>query len=126
MSKSLLATVATGFVFLLVSNAILFNLPSHILTSASGQEESNKNIINNNNNRGNSLQSIIDERTAQALDNAKKLRKVSGEKVPNQYIVVLKDRKAITPSTSPSASTSARSAAEETRNQGATLRHVNS
>ena len=108
MSKSLLATLATGFVFLLVSNAILSNLPSHILPSASGQEESNKNIVNNNNNRANSLQSIIDERTAQALDNAKKLRKVSGENVPNQYIVVLKDREAMTPSTSLSASTSPR------------------
>ena len=118
--------VATGFVFVLVSNAILSNLPSHIFSSASGQEESNKNILNNNtnNNRGNSIQSIIDERTAQALENAKKLRKVSGEYVPNQYIVVLKDRGAITPSTTLSASTSARSAAEEARNQGATLRHV--
>ncbi len=45
MSKSILATVATGFVFLLVSNAILSNLPSFILSSASGQEGSNKNII---------------------------------------------------------------------------------
>ena len=102
MSKRILAMVATGFVFVLVSNAILSNLPSHIFSSASGQEESNKNILNNNtnNNRGNSIQSIIDERTAQALENAKKLRKVSGEYVPNQYIVVLKDRGAITPSTS--------------------------
>ena len=124
MSKSPLATLAAGFVFLLVSNAILSNLPSHILPSASGQEESNKNIINNNNNRANSLQSIIDERTTQALDNAKKLRKATGENVPNQYIVVLKDRKAITPSTSLSASTSPRAAAEEARNQGATLRQV--
>ena len=100
MNKSILATVATGFVFLLVSNAILSNLPSHILPSASGQEESNnKNIINNNDNRGNPLQSIIDERTAQTLDNAKKLRMVSGESVPNQYIVVLKDREALQPST---------------------------
>ena len=124
MSNRILAMVATGFVFVLVSNAILSNLPLHIISSASGQEESNKNILNNNNNRGNSMQSIIDERTAQALDNAKKLRKVSGENVPNQYIVVLKDREAITPNTSLSASTSARAAAEEARNQGATLRHV--
>jgi len=126
MSKRILAMVATGFVFMLVSNAILSNLPSYIFSSASGQEESNKNILNNNtnNNRGNSIQSVNDERTAQALENAKKLRKVSGENVPNQYIVVLKNREAITPSTSLSASTSARSAAEEARNQGATLRHI--
>ena len=99
MSKRIFSMVSTGFVFMLVSNAILSNLPSHIFSSASGQEESNKNILNNNtnNNPGNSIQSIIDERTAQALDNAKKLRKVSGENVPNQYIVVLKDRQAITP-----------------------------
>ena len=88
MSKRIIAMVATGFVFVLVSNAILSNLPSHIFSSALGQEESNKNILNNNNNRGNSIQSMIDERTAQALDNVKKLRKVSGENVPNQYIVV--------------------------------------
>ena len=94
MSKKIFAIVATGFVFVLVSNAILSNLPSHIFSSASGQEESNKNVLNNNtnNNPRNSIQSIIDERTAQALDNAKKLRKVSGEIVPNQYIVVLKNK----------------------------------
>ena len=48
MSKRIIAMVATGFVFVLVSNAILSNLPSHIFSSASGQEESNKNILNNN------------------------------------------------------------------------------
>ena len=90
MGKRIFTMVTTGFIFALVSNAILSNLPSHIFSSASGQEESNKNILNNNtnNNPGNSIQNIIDERTAQALDNAKKLRKVSGENVPNQYIVV--------------------------------------
>ena len=126
MGKRIFTMVATGFIFALVSNAILSNLPSHIFSSASGQEESNKNILNNNtnNNPGNSIQNIIDERTAQALDNAKKLRKVSGDNVPNQYIVVLKDRQAITPSTTLSASASARTAAEEARNQGTTLLHV--
>jgi len=109
---------------MLVSNAILSNLSSHIFTSASAQEEINKNILNNNNNRGNSIQSIIDDRTAQALNNEKKLRKVSGESVSNQYLVVLKDREPLTSSERPSAFTSARTAAEEARNQGATIRHV--
>ena len=48
MSKRIIAMVVTGFVFVLVSNAILSNLPSHIFSSALGQEESNKNILNNN------------------------------------------------------------------------------
>ena len=63
-----------------------------------------------------SLRDIIDERTSQALDNAKKLRQVAGEKVPNHYIVVLKDKAA--------PSTAVLSSANEARNEGAELRHL--
>jgi subtilisin len=127
VNKSILTVICSGVVLLLLSNAILSNYASHIFPSALGQQESNKSVVKNSNNRDNSGQTIIDERTGQAPDNANKLRKVAGEKVPNQYIVVLKDRMALTPSTSPSApstSASVRAAAEEARNQGATLRHV--
>lgn len=129
MNKSILTVICSGIVLLLLSNTICSNYASHIFPSAFGQQESNKGVIKNNNNRDNSIQNIVDERTAKALENANKLRKVAGEKVPNQYIVVLKDRMALTPSTSPSApgisaSASVRAAAEEARNQGATLRHV--
>src|SRR5437867_10215946 len=60
---------------------------------------------------GASLQSAIDDRAAQSLENAKKLRQVAGERIPNHYIVVLKDR------TAPAAEV--QSAAEEARSQGA-------
>ena len=62
------------------------------------------------------LQSTIDDRAAQSLENAKKLRQVAGERIPNHYIVVLKDK------TAPAAEV--QSAAEEARSQGAVLRHL--
>ena len=63
-----------------------------------------------------SVQTRIDDRVTQAQENAMKLRQVPGEKVPDQYIVVLKGR------TAPSVSV--RASADEARNQGALVRHV--
>jgi subtilisin len=50
-------------------------------------------------------------------DIAKKLREVKGEKVPNQYIVVLKDNNLLS-------SGMVRSLAGEAVNKGAALRHI--
>jgi Peptidase inhibitor I9 len=127
MNKSMLSVICTGIALLLLSNVFLSNYASHIFSTASGQQEGIKNIIKKSSSRDNSVQGNVDERTAQVLDKANKLRKVAGERVPNQYIVVLKDGTDLTRGTSPSAPNmreSARSAAEEARSQGATLRHV--
>jgi subtilisin len=92
------------FILFLISSLIFSGLLSINFVGVSAQTD----------NR--SLQSSTDDRANQTLDNAKKLRQVPGEKVPNQYIVVLKD------STAPSASV--RASADEARNQGALVRHV--
>ena len=61
----------------------------------------------------------IDDRNAQASAHREKLRNVTGEKILNHYIVVLKDK--VHTTTTPDA---LRAAAEEARSQGAVLRHV--
>jgi subtilisin family serine protease len=58
----------------------------------------------------------VNDRLNQRVDLSAKLREVEGERVPNHYIVVLKDSAAPV--------TSVRSSAEEARSQGAELRHV--
>jgi subtilisin family serine protease len=63
-----------------------------------------------------SVQDNIDDRINQRLQYSQKLREASGERVPNQYIVVLKDS-AISPN-------SVVQQALEARNQGAELRHI--
>jgi subtilisin family serine protease len=62
-----------------------------------------------------SLQGKIDDLRAKAENLAKNLREVKGEKIPNQYIVVLKDNNFLS-----STSFSAR----EAINEGAALRHT--
>ena len=65
-----------------------------------------------------SLQSnIVDELRTNIEDITKKLRDVKGEKVPNQYIVVLKDNNLLSPG-------KVKSLADEATNQGAGLRHI--
>ena len=67
------------FILFLISSLIFSGLSSTNFVGVSAQTDNN------------SLQSSTDDRANQTLDNAKKLRQVPGEKVPNQYIVVLKD-----------------------------------
>ena len=96
------------FILFLISSLIFSGLSSTNFVGVSAQTDNN------------SLQSRTDDRANQTLDNAKKLRQVPGEKVPNQYIVVLKDT-----TTAPSApSASVRASADEARNQGGLVRHV--
>ncbi len=65
-----------------------------------------------------SLQSkIVDELRTNIQDVTKKLRDVKGEKVPNQYIVVLKDNNLFSPG-------KIKSLAGEATSQGAALRHI--
>jgi hypothetical protein len=83
---------------------------------------------------------VVDEHLIQAQDNAEKLRQVAGERIPNHYIVVLKDRitttssppKSLSSSSSASSSSSSslttadsvRASAEKARSEGAVLRHL--
>jgi subtilisin family serine protease len=60
---------------------------------------------------------IVDELRTNIQDITKKLRDVKGEKVPNQYIVVLKDNNLLSP-------LKVKSLAGEATNQGAALRHI--
>jgi peptidase inhibitor I9 len=107
--RSLRSILAISFaLLLLLSNLILFTgSPLTIFANAFGQTVNGDKA---------SLQSTIDDRTTQSLENAKKLRQVAGERIPNHYIVVLKDKAA------PAAEV--QSAAEEARSQGAVLRHI--
>ena len=63
------------FILFLISSLIFSGLLSTNFVGVSAQTDNN------------SLQSRTDDRANQTLDNAKKLRQVPGEKVPNQYIV---------------------------------------
>ena len=64
-----------------------------------------------------SLQEKIDGLSISQSDIMKKLREVKGEKIPNQYIVVLKDNNQLS-------SSSIKSLASEATKQGAALRHI--
>jgi subtilisin len=104
--RSILAI--SSALLLLFSNLVSFTgSPSTIFANAFGQTVNGDKA---------SLQSIIDDRTTQSLENAKKLRQVAGERIPNHYIVVLKDKAA--------PATEVQSSAEEARSQGAVLRHI--
>jgi subtilisin len=119
--KALGYVIASSLLILLFSNLILSGLSSLSisLSKAYAQSDNNKGS-----NRGNS-----DERLSQAQDNAKKLRQAAGERIPNHYIVVLKDR-INTPaplssfSSSSSVADSVRASAEKARSEGAVLRHL--
>ena len=60
---------------------------------------------------------IVDDVRTNIQDITKKLRDVKGEKVPNQYIVVLKDNNLLSPG-------KVKLLAGEATNQGAALRHI--
>ena len=92
------------FILFLISSLIFSGLLSTTFLGVSAQSDNN------------SRQNNADDRAAQTLANAKKLRQVPGEIVPNQYIVVLKD--------STAQSASVRASADEARSQGALVRHV--
>src|ERR1043166_4704117 len=122
--------IATSLLILLFSSLILSSLsPSMFLSKAVAQSDGQGS------NNGN----VVDERLTQAQDNAKKLMQVAGERIPNHYIVVLKDR-ITTTSTSPppnslssssssssssvTTADSVRASAEKARSEGAVLRHL--
>jgi hypothetical protein len=92
------------FILFLTSSLIFSGLLSTTFLGVSAQSDNN------------SRQNNADDRVAQTLANAKKLRQVPGEIVPNQYIFVLKD--------STAQSASVRASADEARSQGALVRHV--
>jgi hypothetical protein len=60
---------------------------------------------------------IVNELRTNIQDVTKKLRDVKGEKVPNQYIVVLKENNLLSPE-------KVKSLAGEATSQGAALRHI--
>jgi subtilisin len=104
MNQGASRIVAGFLIALLLFNFIFYgSFFSAIFPSASGQSDDK------------TIQSTNDDRIEQRLDMAQKWKQVRGEKVPNQYIVVLKEN------TLPS---NIRSDADEVRNQGANLRHV--
>ena len=95
---SILLILSTGFLF--------FNPSISFFLEASAQSEADSREI----------QDKIDDRINQTLQYSQKLREVAGERIPNHYIVVLKD--SIVPPAS------VRPLADEAQNQGAELRHV--
>jgi Peptidase inhibitor I9 len=119
--------IASSLLILLFSNLILSSQsPSKFLSKAFAQSDRQGNVV--------------DEHLIQAQDNAEKLRQVAGERIPNHYIVVLKDRitttssppKSLSSSSSASSSSSSslttadsvRASAEKARSEGAVLRHL--
>ncbi|HEY7694857.1 MAG TPA: S8 family serine peptidase, partial [Nitrososphaeraceae archaeon] len=60
---------------------------------------------------------VVDDVRANIQDITKKLRDIEGEKIPNQYIVVLKDDNLLSAG-------KVKSLADEAKNQGAALRHI--
>ena len=82
ISKNSSYILASSFVFLLFSYFVFSGSFSTIFLSALAQSADDKKA----------LQSKIDDRITLSLDNAKKLRQAAGERIPNHYIVVLKDK----------------------------------
>ena len=106
ISKNSSCILASAFVFLLFSYFVFSGSFSTIFLNALAQSaDDNK-----------ALQSKIDDRITLSLENAKKLRQAAGERIPNHYIVVLKDG-SVTSNEVPSL-------ADEARTQGAVLRHL--
>ena len=105
ISKNSRYILAGVFVFLLFSYFVFSGSFSTIFLSALAQSAGDNKA----------LQSKIDDRITLSLENAKKLRQTAGERIPNHYIVVLKD-KSVTSNEVPSLA--------EARAQGVVLRHV--
>jgi subtilisin len=105
ISKNSSYILAGAFVILSFSSFVFSGSFSTIFLNVLAQSDDDKG-----------LQSKIDDRITLSLENAKKLRQVAGERIPNHYIVVLKDR-SVTSNDVPSL-------ADEARTQGAVLRHV--
>ena len=104
ISKNSSHILAGAFVILSFSSFVFSGSFSTIFLDVLAQSDDDKG-----------LQSKIDDRITLSLENAKKLRQVAGERIPNHYIVVLKDRN-VTSNDVPSLA--------EARTQGAVLRHV--
>jgi subtilisin len=105
ISKNSSYILAGAFVILSFSSFVFSGSFSTIFLNVLAQSDDDKG-----------LQSKIDDRITLSLENTKKLRQVAGERIPNHYIVVLKDR-SVTSNDVPSL-------ADEARNQGAVLRHL--
>jgi hypothetical protein len=101
------ATLLTGILLLfLFSNIISSSISQNTLFRAEGKPASIS-----------SLQEKINGLNISPTDITKKLRDVKGEKIPNQYIVVLKNNNQLSTS-------SIKSLANEATNQGAAIRHI--
>ena len=104
ISKNSSYILAGAIVILSFSTFVFFGSFSTIFLNVLAQSDDDKG-----------LQSKIDDRITMSLENAKKLRQVAGERIPNHYIVVLKDGNVTSNDVSSLA---------EARTQGAVLRHV--
>lgn len=98
-----------------VTSGLQLSIPfQQVSGQSNGQDK--KMTRNSSPDLSNGITSNTDDRTQLALETAKKLREVRGEKIPNQYIVVLKD--VVT------SNKDLRQLANQSRNQGATVRHI--
>lgn len=96
--------VITGLILLIILGLILnISLSSTLLSTWAQLDEGQ-------------AKTDADQRKAQALELSKKLKEMKGVKVPNQYIVVLKDFNL--------ASNNIRTLADDAKSQGAAVRHV--
>jgi subtilisin family serine protease len=103
-TRSLILIIISTLIMLLLSNWILGPIPQTTLSE--GQAQPVDTI---------SPQGKIDDSRINAHNMAKKYRDAPGEKIPNHYIVVLKDADFLSSLKSPAA---------EAINQGAGLRHI--
>jgi subtilisin len=104
MKKSLLITIISStLIVLLFSNSILGTMSQNSLFEVEAKPISKK------------LQATNDEFRTNVFNMAKKFREATGEKTPNDFIVVLKDNNFLS---------SVRSLAGEAESEGAELRHI--
>lgn len=104
MKKSLLITIISStLIVLLFSNSILGTMSQNSLFEVEAKPISKK------------LQATNDEFRTNVFKMAKKFREATGEKTPNDFIVVLKDNNFLS---------SVRSLAGEAKSEGAELRHI--
>ena len=106
-TSSLITITVSTLIALLFSNWILSPMSQTSLFDVEAQQPDTT-----------SLQGKIDDLRTKAENLAKKLREATGEKRPNDYIVVLKDNNFL------SSVSSVRSLASEAKNEGAALRHI--
>ena len=104
MKKSLLVTIISStLIVLLFSNSLLGPMSQNSLFEVEAKPISKK------------LQATNDEFRTNVFKMAKKFREATGEKTPNDFIVVLKDNNFLS---------SVRSLAGEAKSEGAVLRHI--